>query len=197
LDRAEAGAKAVLVEARRLSRTWMQSGMVDLLAMIAARRGPGGAELAAWLTRQADEIGFHPSASPQAEAALARGAWAEALGLADSLAERSAQLGLQRACIIAREQGLRALAGLERWEELLARAATALAESEAANFRTRTWRILATRAQARDASGDAGGARDDRSAARALVDEMAARIADPRLRAAFQADPMALEVKNG
>lgn len=197
LDRAEAGAEAVLAEAGRLSRTWMQSGMVDLLAVIAARRGPGGAELAAWLKRKADEIGFHPSTSPQAEAALARGAWAEALGLADSLAERSAQLGLQRACIMAREQGLRALAGLERWEELLSRAATALAESEAANFRTRTWRILATRARARGASGNAGGARDDRSAARALVDEMAARIADPELRAAFQADPMVLEVRNG
>jgi hypothetical protein len=35
------------------------------------------------------------------------------------------------------------------------------------------------------------------SAARALLDEMARRIADPELRAAFEADPAVSEVRNG
>jgi predicted ATPase/class 3 adenylate cyclase len=197
LERAEARAKAVLAEAGRLSRTWMQSSMVDLLATIGARRGAAGAELAEWVERKGGEIGFHPSALPRAELALARGACAEALDLAGRVAERSARAGLGRACILARELGVRALAGLERWEELQTHAASALAEAEAAGFRTRTWRILATRARARDARGDAAGARADRSAAGALVDALAARIVDPELRAAFQADPMVLQVKNG
>jgi predicted ATPase/class 3 adenylate cyclase len=197
LERAEARAREVLAEAGRLSRTWMQSRMVDLLAVFAARRGAAGAELAAWLERTCDEIGFHPSPLPQAEAALARGACAQALELADGSAEQSAKLGLGRARIMAREIGLRALAGLERWEELRSRADAALAEAEAAGFRTRTWRILSARARARAAGGDAAGAREDRGGARALVDEMAARIADPELRAAFLADPAVQEARSG
>ena len=63
LDRAEAVAKEVLEEAGRLSRTWMQRGMVDLLTVIAARRGAAGAELAAWVAKKSDEIGFHAVAA--------------------------------------------------------------------------------------------------------------------------------------
>ena len=45
LDRAEAKAHEVLEEAARLSRTWMQSFMADLLGVIAARRGKGEASV--------------------------------------------------------------------------------------------------------------------------------------------------------
>ena len=106
-------------------------------------------------------------------------------------------MGLRRGRIIGLELGVRALAGLGRWDEVLARADAALAESEAAGFRTRTWRIFATRAQARDATGNVAGARADRGAARALLDDMAGRIADPEVRTAFEADPAVLEARNG
>jgi predicted ATPase len=195
LDRAEAAAKEVLEEAGRLSRTWMQRAMVDLLTIVGARRGVEYAELAEWV--DSGQIGFRPVPLATAEAAFARANFAQALALADQSAEGSARLGLRRSRVIALELGMRALAGLERWDELLARADAALAEAEATGFRTRTWRILATRARARDANGEAAGARDDRSAARALLDDMAGRIADPEIRAAFESDPTMLEVKNG
>jgi hypothetical protein len=57
--------------------------------------------------------------------------------------------------------------------------------------------MLAWRARARAASGDRKGAGDDRAAARSLLDDMAGRIADPELRAAFEADPLATEVRSG
>jgi hypothetical protein len=205
LDRAEAVAKQVLAEAKRLSREWMQRFMVDLLAVVAARRGPAGAELAAWVGRTSDEIGFHPTALPQAEAALSRGDFAQALALADQTARgvgwplqsANPRVVTRRTQILASSGvALRALAALGRWEELLARSDAALAEAEATGFRTLAWRILATRARARDARGDAAGAREDRSAARALLDDMAARIADPELRAAFESDALVSEVTN-
>ncbi|MBI4518715.1 MAG: AAA family ATPase [Deltaproteobacteria bacterium] len=197
LDRAEAVAKEVLAEAGRLSRTWMQRGMVDLLTVIAARRGDAGADLAAWVLRTSDEIGFHPSPFAFAEAALARGEFAQAVDVADQLAEGARKLGQRRGCLIALEWGLHARAGLQRWEEILERADAAIREAEEKSFRTRTWRILASRARARHATGDQRGASGDRAAARALLDEMSSRIADPEIRAAFEADPQVLEVRNG
>jgi hypothetical protein len=194
LDRAEALAKGVLEEAGRLSRTWMQTAMIDLLTILGARRGVVDAEVAAHAEH--DKTWFRLLPLADAEAALARGDFAQALALAEQMAEAGKRLGLRRGHILAQELALRALAGLERWDELLARADAALAAAERAGFRTRTWRILASRARARAASGDAAGARDDRSAARKLLDDMAARIADPELRAAFEADPQVSEVRN-
>jgi class 3 adenylate cyclase/tetratricopeptide (TPR) repeat protein len=203
LDRAEVAARAVLEEAGRLSRTWMQRFTVDLLTVIAARRGASGVELAAWIAKKRDDhavnvggrLWFHASPLAEAEAALARGESAQALEVADRFAEGSGRVGLGRGRIVALEIGLRALAQMERWDDLVERAATALEEAEGAGFRTRAWRILASRARARDAKGDQTGASDDRSAALKLVDEMAGRITDPELRAAFESDATILELK--
>jgi predicted ATPase/class 3 adenylate cyclase len=197
LDRAEALAKEVLAEAGRLSRTWMQRGMVDLLTVIAARRGDAGANLAAWVLKKSEEIGFHPSPLAAAEAALARGEFAQAVEVADQLAEGARKLGQQRGCLIALEWGLQARAGLQRWEEIIERADAAILEAEEKSFRTRLWRMLVWRARGRDATGDAKGASDDRAAATRLLDEMTGCIADPELRAAFEADSTVLGVKNG
>jgi hypothetical protein len=195
LDRAEAVAKQVLVDAGRLSRTWMQRGMVDLLSVIAARRGDAGAELAAWVAKSGDEIGYHASSVAAAEAALERGEFGQAVELADQLARSSGKLGLQRGCLVAVEWGLRARVGLQRWQEVLDRADAAIREVEEKGFRTRLWRMLEWRARARDATGERQGANADRAAARRLLDEMAGRIADPEIRAAFEADPAVLEVR--
>jgi class 3 adenylate cyclase/tetratricopeptide (TPR) repeat protein len=195
LERAEAVAEEVFAQAGRLSRTWMQVSMKDLLTTIRARRGVEYAKRAA-SKDGGDSSGFRLVVLATAEAALERGDFTEALTLADEWAEASVRLGLGRGRIIALEVSLRALARLERWDELLARADTALAEAERAGFRTRTWRILVARAQARTAGGDVAGAREDRSAARLLLDDMARRIADPELRAAFDADPEISEVRN-
>jgi hypothetical protein len=170
---------------------------VDLLTIVGARRGVEYPELAAWGDRKGDKSFFRAVPLAAAEAELARGNLTQALSLADQSAERTTRLGVRRGRIVALEVGMRALAGLERWDELLARADAALAESEVTGFRTRKWRMLATRARARDASGDTTGARDDRSAARAVLDDIAGCIADPEIRAAFEADPAVLEVRHG
>ena len=197
LDRAEIAAKEVLEQAGQLSRAWMQRAMVDLLTIVGARRGVEYPELAAWGERKTEQTFFRAVPLASAEAAIARGNFTQALSLADRSAEGCARLGMRRGRIIALELGMRALAGLGRWDELPARADPALAEADAAGFRTRTWRMLATRARARDARGDTAGARDDRSAARAVLDDMAGRIADPEIRAAFEADPAVLDVRSG
>lgn len=195
LERAETTAKAVLAEAARLSRTWMQRSMVELLAIVAARRGEAGRELRAWVAEKSVETGFHPSPLANAEMAIACGELAEALRMADQVATGS--MGLQRNRILGLEIGLRALAGLERWQELRKRADGALIEAEEAGFRTQIWRILASRARARKATGDDAGAAEDREAARALFVEIASRIADPEIRGSFASDALAVEVRDG
>lgn len=194
LGRAEDVAKQVLAEAGRLSRTWMQRGMVDLLTVIAARRGKASTELAAWVANKSGEIGYHPSTLAAAEAALARGEFEQATELADEWAQRSGKLGLQRGRLVAVELGLRARAGLKRWQDVLDRADAAIRDAEEKGFRTRLWRMLAWRACARDATGNGQGASDDRARARTLLDEMTRRIADPEIRAAFEAESAVLEV---
>ena len=176
LERAEAKAKEVLDEAGRLSRTWMQQNMVDLLAIVAARLGEQGRELSAWLEAKSEEIGFHVRELPQAEAALASGDPARAFEVAEQVAAGADRIGLYRGRIVALELGLRALAAEGRWDELLERADGALEESERAGFRTRTWRILGSRALARQARGDEAGAMADREAARALLLELEATL---------------------
>lgn len=207
LERAEATAKSVWEEAGRLSRAWMQRHMLNLLTVISARRGAAGADLAVWIATKSQgtavqassgalaRIGWSPLAT--AETALAQGDAAAALAVADDVAVTCASSGEQRERILALEVGLRALARAQRWDELLERADGALQEAERSGFRTRTWRILAWRAQGRAARGDEGAARDDRSAARALLDELAGQIANPELRAGFLADPLAQAVMGG
>lgn len=196
-DRAETTAREVLEEAGRLSRAWMQRMMIDLLTVIAARQGDAGEALAAWVVKRSDELGMHPSPFAMIEAALARGELAQALEVADMLAAGAGKVGQQRGYLIAVECGLHARAGLEQWDGVLERADAAIREAEASGFRLRWWRLLAWRARAREATGDPKGAADDRAASRRLFDGMAERLSDPQLRAAFEADPVALEVRNG
>jgi predicted ATPase/class 3 adenylate cyclase len=186
--RAEAVAREVLAEAGRLSRTWMQRGIVDLLTVLAARRGDDGGDFG---------TSFRPSHFAVAEAALVRGEYGRAVEIADRLAEGAGTLGQERGRLVALAWGLHARAGLQRWAEILERADAAILEAEARGFRTRAWRMRACRARARQATGDERGAGDDRAAARMLLDEMAGRIGDPQLRAAFEADPAVVEARNG
>jgi class 3 adenylate cyclase len=195
LDHAEAKAKQILEEAARLSRTWMQRFMIDLLTCVAAWRGAGGADLAAWVAAKSEAIGFRPTELARAELAFARADFAGALEIADAGAASSGRQGLVRGKLMAVEVALRALAALERWPELLARADAAVRETEETGFRTRGWRVLAHRARARAATGDAAGARDDRAAAQRMIDDMARRLTDPGLHEAFLRDELAREVR--
>jgi class 3 adenylate cyclase/tetratricopeptide (TPR) repeat protein len=176
LERAEVKAREVLDEAGRLSRVWMQQLMTDLLTLIAARRGSDGRELAAWLEKKNEETGYRPSQLPQAEAALASGDRERALEIAEQVAAGSERIGMLRGRILALEIGLRALTGMERWDEALAHADAALAEAEPASFETMTWRILGSRALAREAKGDTEGAAADRAAAKAILEKLASHV---------------------
>ena len=154
------------------------------------------ADLADWVLKTSEEVGFHASPLAVAEAALWRGEFAQAVAAADLLAQGAGQQGHQRGRLIALEWGLQARAGLQRWDEILARADAAIREAEEKSFRTRLWRMLAWRARARAATGDQTGANADRAAACALLDDMGRRITDPALRAAFEADAVVAAVRN-
>jgi hypothetical protein len=176
LDRAEERARWVLEEAARLSRTWMQSNMVDLLGVIAARRGDAGHELTKWLDGKCTEIGFHLSRLPQAELALARGDTEEGRRIAREVAEGGGLQGLRRRRLVAAETELRALAELERWDELLERADAAIEEADAAGYDLLIWRMRGLRALGRDAAGDTAGAAEDRKRARTVLLQIAGTV---------------------
>jgi class 3 adenylate cyclase/tetratricopeptide (TPR) repeat protein len=176
LERAEAKAKEVLEEAGRLSRVWMQQRMIDLLTVIAARRGSAGRELAAWVETRSGAIGYRPSEIARCEAALTAGDAEQALELAEQVAQGAAHAGMLRGRMVALEVGLRALTALERWDEALARADETLSETERTGFQTCMWRILGSRALARDATGDAAGAAADREAAKAILLRLASHL---------------------
>jgi hypothetical protein len=154
----------------------MQSSMVDLLGVIAARQGDPGRELEKWLHAKCTEIGFHLSRLPQAELALARGDAEEARRIAREVAEGGGRIGLRRHRLGAAEVELRALAELERWTELRERADAALEEAEVAGYDPLTWRMRGLRALARDAAGDAAGAAEDRKTARSVLLQIAGTV---------------------
>jgi predicted ATPase/class 3 adenylate cyclase len=195
LDHAEAKAKEVLEEAGRLSRSWMQRFMVDLLTCVAAWRGAAGADLATWIAGESEAIGLRPTDLARAELAFARADFATALEIADTGAANSAHQGLVRGKVMAVEVALRALAALERWPELLARADGAIDEAADAGFRTRLWRMRALRARARAATGDTAGAGEDRAAARLIINDMAQRLNDPAMREALLAAAAVAELQ--
>jgi predicted ATPase len=176
LDRAEAKAREVLDEAGRLSRVWMQQGMVDLLTVIAARRGGEGRELAAWVEDRGSELGYQPSLLARCAATLAAGDPEQALEMTDQIADGGVRAGLLRSRMMALELSLRALTALERWDDVLGRADGVLEEIEVAGFRTLAWRVHGSRALARQATGDAAGAAKDRDAARTILEDLASRV---------------------
>ena len=96
--------------------------------------------------------------------------------IADSVAQGGARVGVVRGRIMALEICLRALAGLSRWDEIAKCADGYLHEAERAGCRTRTWRMLGSRARAREALGDVSGANEDREAAGSILRELATSL---------------------
>ena len=94
----------------------------------------------------------------------------------------------------ARELEPRSLLALEHWSEAVPLADKALALAERTGFRSIEWRMRAARARVRRAAGDPAGADEDRGAAGETLRALAANISDDELRAAFEADPLAVEV---
>ena len=186
LEPAVETARKVLTAAGELSRTWMQSLCIDLLAVLAARLGPAGEELREFVAASAEETGFQPSPLPSGELALARGDAETALAEARGMVESGGRIGMLRMQLLGRELELRALGQLGRWQEVLERADAVLADAEAARFRSLLGRLYAVRARAHEATGDSDAAASDRKCAEQLVAELAACIADPALAAAFE-----------
>ncbi len=191
LDRAAESGRAVFDEARELSRTWMQRWLIDLLTTTALRMGERGKDLAAETRRLADESGFAPSSIAMAEAELLAGNFEKALELASSIAAGASEAGLARASVLALELELRALLELGRSADALATAEEALGWTEKTGFRAMTWRILASRARARDLERDGPGAGADRTAALRIFEELASSIPEASLRASFETEPLA------
>jgi hypothetical protein len=193
VDRAAGVALEMLAEARRLSRTWMQQWMVDLLTALSPRVEDAG--LCAHVDAALAATPFQPRTLAVAQRRLWEGNAAEALQLIGTVMREAEANGLRQQRIVAMEAGLRALARLERWTEIVQRAEPALVETEATGLRAMQWRILGHRARARLEAGDHEGAVRDAGVARHVLAALAASVPDAELRASLENDPTAREVR--
>jgi class 3 adenylate cyclase/tetratricopeptide (TPR) repeat protein len=192
IERAVSVGREVLNEAQRLSRTWMQEWMVNLLTALSARLG--NQELQAHIDATLAACAFRPSELALAQRRLSEGNPGEALEFVAKVAHHAEANGLRREHIIALEAELRALGDLGRWAEMAQRADEALAEAEATKFQAIAWCIQSHRARARIEIGDCAGAARDTEVARQLLRALAATVPDADLRACLEADPAARRV---
>jgi hypothetical protein len=88
---------------------------------------------------------------------------------------------------------VRSLLAANRVDEARDCAEKVLSQASELGFESLTWRLRAALARALARSGDAAGAARERQAARDQFRKLAARIADPELRAAFESQPLASE----
>jgi tetratricopeptide (TPR) repeat protein len=179
-------AKADLVEAQALSRTWMQGWLISLLTTLSVRTRDDA--LRAHVEKAIAETGFQPSPLSQAERHLAEGDPEEALRLANESTGGAERVGLRRIHLTGLELQLRILIRMGRSSEAASLAEEALAKIEETGFRSIAWRVRASRARALDQLGDSDAADRERAAARATLRELAARIPDPEHRARFETE---------
>jgi hypothetical protein len=191
-DAAVATARDALERAGKLSRTWMQSWMVTTLTSLSARMGERGQTLRADLERASD-AGFAPSTGARAEVELAAGRPDEAIALLESAREGQQRVGLRTAWANSGDLLVRSLLAANRVDEARDCAEKALTQASELRFESLTWRLRAGLARALARSGDAAGADRERQAGRDQFQKLAARIADPELRAAFESQPLASE----
>jgi len=147
VERAAIAAREVLQQARRLSRTWMQQWMVDLLTAISVRIG--NEELRAKIEAELAATEFRPASLAVAERRLAEEIPGAALELITQAARQAEASGRRREYIVALEAELRALMQLGRWAEAAQHADKAHADAEATGFRMMEWRMLGHRARVR------------------------------------------------
>jgi class 3 adenylate cyclase/tetratricopeptide (TPR) repeat protein len=190
LDAAAAAARDALRRAEAVSRVWMQGWLVGLLGSLAVRMGEAGEELSREVERAA-KGGFAVPGTVVAQRALALGDPERALKLLESARRGLERLGMRRHWIDAGELHAAALLACGRADEAVAVAREALAAAEAAGADAHAWRIGVRLAEALEARGETQKAAAALESARALHAELAARIDDPALRGAFEAQPLA------
>lgn len=190
LDAAAAAALDALRRAEAVSRVWMQSWLVALLGSLAVRMGEKGVELSREVERAA-KGGFALPDTVVARRALVEGDPERARKLLESAREGQQRGGMLRFWIDAGELHAAALLACGRADEAAAVARKALAAAEAAGALAHVWRIGVRLAEALDACGETQEAAATRAAARELHIALAARIDDPVLRSAFEAQPLA------
>jgi class 3 adenylate cyclase/tetratricopeptide (TPR) repeat protein len=193
VDAAFERAKETLKEAQALNRTWMQRWLVDLLEVLAARRG----EAPPTDFQGEYAPGFSASPIAGAERKLLEGDAETALQMVEDFAPSMGRAGMHNAKLQALELSARALEKLGRSSEAAARAAETLVELDRDGFRSLSWRLHALRARTLAGAGEPAGADRERAKAREIVTAMAATIPDPEHKAAFESDPVAAELLGG
>jgi hypothetical protein len=169
-------------ECRALNRFWMIESLVDTVAMACAREGHLSQVLTVLDVVAPDH---RPRGSARIEVMLAQGDAAAAL---EQARRTQADLAHEGRWLLEAEAGeiaLRCHAALEAWSDLHAEADRLLGWCEASGGRLLHWRILAHRAQAREALGDLVRARADLEAARGLLHIVSETMPLPELKAAF------------
>ena len=193
IDAAFDQAKETLKEAQALKRTWMQRWLVDLLEVLAARRGEDPP--ADFQGEYAP--GFSASPIAGAERKLLEGDPESALQMAEDLAPKMGGVGMRNAKLQALVLSARALEKLGRTDDAALRATETLVELDEVGFRSLAWRLRALRARALAGTGDSAGADRERTKALEIVTAMGGTIPDPEHRAAFESDPVAAELLGG
>jgi tetratricopeptide (TPR) repeat protein len=197
-ERADAAARDVIEQARKVGRPWIRAWAQTILASAAlSLRGVEG-DTADAIREELRRSGARLSPEVLGEALLAAGAAGEALDQAeDALAAIAATQRTREATIAFGRRAwpalldikARALIALERADEALPLVDEAIAFARAQDYRRVLWRLLATLGAAREALGQTEAAARAYDEAAASVAALAETIPDDRLRRGFMANP--------
>jgi len=189
-EEAAVQARKVVTLSSKLDRAWMRTGVQNLCVSALARSSSLNDDTLAEVEQDVLSYGGTLGKGTMAEVMLMEGSPGEALVLADDLCTARKQSGSILGWIPALELKLRTLLALDDADEALVVADEAVSQAEETGYQSIAWRILAGRARARSATGDAGGAMADYRAASSIIRRLAETITDAELRQGFETSPL-------
>lgn len=182
---------ALFDEGRALNRVWMVQSLADTLS-IAGVRANRHEEAVVLRDRLAPDL--RPQRFARAYLAYADGDVDAALAKAEQLRDHHLRENQALLAVDVGELICTCLLSRSRFEAARDEANRHLEFCETANYQTLRWRLLALRSRAYRALGARPEAEQDRTAAAALLNELASHVPDADLRRAFVSQPNAVEV---
>ncbi len=196
-ERAEQAARAVIEEARSLSRPWMVLWAQTILGSSLVAAGKLRGKAADMVRSEIEAAGAFPSGEVLVEALLAGGAAADALVEAEKLVGGAEAGGRLRQYVPALELKARALIDLGRSAEALPLLDEALTRAKDMDFRRIRWRIERTGGDALSALGDPTAAAASYHGAAAELRALADTIPDTELQRGFLSSPVVVSTLKG
>jgi hypothetical protein len=191
-ERAAEVLASVAMRAASLKRGWMVRFAGLLRATAQLRSGRSSEVDLAGIAEDVPAYWVGNLAEVRAEALLAAGRLAEALGQADDASSAAERLGHDHDYVSSLEVKLRILLRLRRPADAVALADEALVLAQTKGYRPLTWRLRAARAGGLAALGQIEAAVAERQAAGELACELAPTIPDDELRRSYLASALAI-----